>query len=147
MSESFTDGLIGHGGYPQSFHRAFYAGFLHYPALDQFSFLTGITTVDDQFGRVVQLLNDGKLLLDAFVFDEFYAEAWGNHRECRQAPVLPVGEVIIRLFQLTKMAEGPCHLVVVAFHVTIAGLVGSKNPGYVFRNTGFLCYANYHVFL
>ena len=48
---------------------------LHHPSLDELSFLSGVTAVDDAVGSLHQFLDGGKLLLDAFIVDELDAEA------------------------------------------------------------------------
>ena len=112
--------------------------FLHHPALDEFTFLSGITAVHNTIGRLHQFLDDSKLFLDTVIVDEFDAEALGYHRQLCQCPRSPGGCVVARLFQGTEMAEGPGHLVAVTFHITVMGAVGSQDARNIPSDTRFL---------
>ena len=81
VSEAVPDGLFREGGYPQPLDGTADFGQLHDPTLDEFSFLSGITAVDDGVGLGEEFLDDIKLFLDAGLRDEPDAEAVGNHRE------------------------------------------------------------------
>ena len=118
---------------------------LHDPALDEFTLLTSVTTVDDAISRLHQSFNDGKLLLDAFVVLQADAKAWGNHGKSRQTPRLPHGRVVFRHLQLTQVTERPRHLVAVAFHISVAAGCCPDDTGNILGHTGFLCNTNYHT--
>ena len=143
--ESLLDGFIGHGRNPQSLDRAFCLRLLHHPSLDKLSFLSGVTAVDDAVGSLHQFLDGSKLLLDAFIVDELDAETLWNHRQRRKAPMFPHRSIIIRFLQLTKVAEGPCYLVTITFHITVACRGSPDDSGDILSHTRFLCYTNYHV--
>jgi hypothetical protein len=52
---------------------------VHHPALDELTFLAGVTTVDDAVGFLHQSLDNGELFFDALIFDELNAKALRNH--------------------------------------------------------------------
>ena len=112
--------------------------FLHHPALDEFSLLSGITTVHNTIGSLHQFLDDGKLFLDTVIVNQFDAEALGHHRQLCQGPWFPGGCIVTRLFQGTEMSEGPRHLIAVAFHITVMGTVGSQDARNIPSDTRFL---------
>ena len=145
LLESLPYGLVGHGRYPQSLDRTFGSGFLHHPPLYQFTFLPGVTTVDDAVSSLHEAFDGGKLLLDALVVDELDAEALRYHGQGGKAPPFPHGGIVVRLFQFTQVTESPRYLVSVAFHISVACRVGTYDAGNVFGYAGFLCDTNYHV--
>ena len=145
LGKALTDGFVGHRRYPQSAHGALGLCLLHHPPLYELSLLAGVTTVDDAVGSLHQPLDDGKLLLHAFVFLQAYAELRGNHGQRRQVPRTPHGGIVLGHLQFTKMAEGPCHLIAVAFIEAVTAGRRSYDAGYVSGNTGFLCYTNKHT--
>ena len=144
IRETLADSLIRHGGYPQTGDRTLSLRLLHHPALDELTLLSGVTTVDNALGLLHQTFDDGELLLDALVVNEFDAEALRNHGQRRQTPRLPRRCVVVRLFQGTQMTKGPRHLKAVALHIAVVARRGSDNPCDIPRHTGFLCDAYYH---
>jgi len=80
MPEALTDGLFRQGGYPEPLDGTADFGQLHDPTLDELSFLSCITAVDDNIGLGEELLDDAELFLDACLWDELDAEAMRNHR-------------------------------------------------------------------
>lgn len=142
--ETFADAFFGEGGYPQTVYGTFGTGELHDPSLYEFAFLSGIAAVDDAFGAAHELLDDVELLLYALVVFEAYAEAGGDHGELSEAPPLPVGGVVLGVFEFAEVPEGPGHLVTVAFEVTLVLLCGTEYVGYVASHAGLFCYANDH---
>ena len=145
LLETFTNSVVGHRRNPQSFHGALCTRLLHHPSLNQFTLLPGITAVDNAIGLFHQSLDDGELLLDSFVFNQFDAEARWNHGKRRQAPPFPLVGVVVRFFQRAKVAESPSHLIAVAFHVSVSRAGGADDSGDVACHAGFLCNANNHV--
>ena len=143
--EALAYGFFGEGGYPQPFHWAGGTGFLHHPALDEFSLLSGISAVHDFLGGLHEPLYDAELLLYALVGLQFDAEAGRYHGQLSQAPCLPLGIVLMGLLQFTQVSEGPRHLVAVALQVAVMLGMGSQNVGDVPGYGGFLCYAHYHT--
>ena len=145
FGETLADGLVGHRRNPQSLHGAFRARFLHHPALNQFTLLAGVATVNDAVGLLHEPFDDGKLLLDAVVVDEFDAEARRQHRKRTQRPAFPLFGVVVRLLQRTQVAEGPRHLIAVALHVFLVVGCGADDSRDVATYAGFLCDANNHT--
>ena len=139
LLETLADGLVGHRRYPQSFHRAFRLCLLHHPPLNQLTFLSGVAAVDDAVGLLHQLLNHGKLFLDALILYQFDAEAGRNHRQCAQRPPFPLWRIVVGFFQRAQVSERPRHLIAVAFHIAVVRAVRSQYAGDVFRHTRFLC--------
>ena len=146
VRKALADRLVSHRGDPQAFHRTGGLCFLHHPALDEFSFLSGITAVHDTIGRLHQFLDDGKLFLDAVIVNQFDAEALGYHRQLCQCPRSPGGCVVTRLFQGTEMSEGPSHLVAVTFHITVMGAICSQDARNIPSDTRFLSDTYNHFF-
>ena len=146
LLEALPDRLVGHRRDPQPLHGTFRLRLLHHPPLYQLSLLPGVAAVDDAVSSLHQPLYDGELLADACVVDELDAESLRNHGQGGEAPSLPHGGVVVRLLQLAKVTEGPCHLVSVTLHVSVVRGVGADDAGDVLGDAGFLCNANYHFF-
>ena len=64
---------------------------LYDPALYEFTFLSGITAVDDAFGREHELFYRVELFLHPFIRLQLDAEALWNHGQLRHAPRFPHG--------------------------------------------------------
>jgi len=84
--EALADGLLGERRYPETLDGAGGGSLLHHPALDELALLTGIAAVDDEFGVLHEVLDDGELTSDAVVVDELDAESRGYHRQGGQRP-------------------------------------------------------------
>ena len=113
--------FVCHGTYPQSFHRAGRLCLLHYPSLYEFTFLSGITAVDDHIGFLHQPFDVFEL--SACLLLEVYLKTLWNHRQCGKCPRFPLWCVLFRVLQFAQVSVGPCHLVPVAFEVTVVVLV------------------------
>ena len=116
VGETFFDGFFRHRRNPQSIHGTVCRSLLHHPTLDEFTFLSGIPAVDDAVGFPEQIADHPELLFHALFQAD--AEAFRDHRQCRQRPRFPVGRVLIRIFEFAEMSERPRHLIAVAFIVT-----------------------------
>ena len=80
LRKSFADRFFCQRRNPKTFHRTAGTCLLHHPTLDQFSFLAGITAVDDFIRVLHQSLNDVKLFFVSRVLYQLDAETWRNHR-------------------------------------------------------------------
>ncbi len=145
--EAFAYAFVSKGRNPKTFHGAFDVGFLHYPPLDEFSFLSGITAVDYLVGSFYQAFYYCKLAFVAVDVDELYPEFIGHHRQSAQSPRLPQGAVVVWLFQAAKVAECPGDTPVSAFEVAVAALRSSEYGCDVACHTGFLGYTDLHSIL
>ena len=63
LLKTIPDSLFGQRIHPQTLHRTLTSSLLVHPALNQFSFLPGIATVDDLIGLFNQVLDNIELLL------------------------------------------------------------------------------------
>ena len=81
MPEAVTDGFFRQGGDPEPLDGTADFSQLHDPSLDELSFLSCITAVDDGVGLGEELLDDAELFLDACLWDELDTESIGNHRK------------------------------------------------------------------
>ena len=119
---------------------------LHHPSLDEFTLLTGITTVDDALGIFVETTDDFELLSDTLVVLESDAELLGNDGEPDDAPCLPSRVVFVGVLEFTKVAERPRHLIAISLPVALTGptLVGSKYLCDALRYARFLGDTNLH---
>ena len=129
--EPFAYGLFCQRGYPQTLHGALGTCQLHHPALYQFTLLSGITAVNDGVGILHQRCNHLELVFHTLVLLQAYAKAGRYHGQGTQGPVLPLLVVLMRFLQFAQVTKGPCHLIPVAFHVSVFGLVGTEHFGYV----------------
>jgi len=145
LAEALTDGLVGHGGNPQSLHGAIRPGLLQDPPLDQLALLPCIAAIDDAVRRKEEFPYDPELFLDTLVVLQMYVELIGNHREIAQIPTLPLGKVFGWGLQLAQVAEGPSHLVAIPLQVAVFGGSSPEDAGDVACHAGFLCDANNHI--
>ena len=145
VPEAVTDGLFCQGGDPEPLDGTADFGQLHDPSLDELSFLSCITAVDDGVGLGEELLDDAELFLDACLWDELDAEAWWHHRQLRQRPGFPGLGVVARFLQRTQVTEGPRHLIAVTFHIAVMGAVGSQDARNIPSYTRFLSDTYNHI--
>ena len=131
MLETLADGFLGKGRNPETLDRAADAHLLHHPALDELTLLACIAAVDDVFGLLHKTLNDMKLLLHALVLLKPNAKGARQHGQIGQVPLAPLRIVVLRIFKLAEMTEGPGHLVAIALKVTIMLTGGTKHAGNV----------------
>ena len=76
-------------------------GFLHHPALDELTLLSGITAVY-HLGRLGdERFYDFELPLDARRIYQLDAEWLGNHRQCRERPPFPAVGIVGRFLEHT----------------------------------------------
>ena len=118
--ESFADGVFRQRRNPQPIDRAAAIGFLHHPALNQLSLLTGIPAVDDRFGIPDQSFKNTELLLVAIARDQLDAEPRRNHGQRLQTPRFPFGRIIVRFFKRAEMAVCPRHLITVPLDIALS---------------------------
>ena len=143
--ETFTYRLFRQRGNPQALHGTLGSGQLHHPSLYQFSLLAGITAVYDGVGVLHQRCYHLELVFHPLVLLQAYAEAGRYHGQGPERPILPLLVVFVRFLQFAQVAEGPCHLIPVALHVSVSGLVGTEHLGYVLGHRGLLGNADYHA--
>ena len=91
----------------------------------ELALLTGITTVDDLGSLGEEFLDDSELLLHALVINQLNGKGTGDDGQCIHLPVLPLGVVIFRGIEFTKVSKSPCDLVAVTFHVSVMARRGS----------------------
>ena len=125
LPESLLYGFICHRRDPQPLDGTFHTGFLHDPALDQLTFLTGIATVYNAIRLGIERLNDTKLLFDSLIIDQLDSEALRNHGQLPKTPMLPQRGIVVWLLQFAQMTKSPSHLIAITFHVTLMLRVGT----------------------
>ena len=118
MLKTLAYGFVGERGNPETLDRLSASGFLHHPALNQFTLLTGIAAVYYLVALLNQPLYDLELSLDALLRYHLYRELRGNHRQRAQAPSLPEGGVVMWLLETAEVPESPGHPVAVALVVS-----------------------------
>ena len=94
-------------------------GFLHHPTLNQFTFLAGITAIHNHIGLLHQPFDDAELLFVGGVTDKLDAKTWWHHGQIIHAPRLPIGGIIVRFFQGTKVAIRPRHLIPISLNISL----------------------------
>ncbi len=119
-------------------------GFLHYPSLNQFTLLSGITTVYDFRCFSYKAFDDVELAFDALLINELNAKLRRNHRKCTKRPPFPQIGVVGRLFECTQVTKSPCHFILPSLIVSVTFDICAENGRNIFCNTGFLCYTKYH---
>ena len=117
---------------------------MHHPSLNKFTLLSSVATVDYGVSLQHELLHHGKLLFNMFSMYEFYAESLWNHGQSAEAPRLPCLGIVMRFLQRTEVTVSPCHLVSVAFHISVFGSCGSNDACYFPCHARFLSNANNH---
>ena len=123
--ETVTNSLFRKGVHPQTFDRTFTSGLLVYPTLDELSFLTGITAVDDLVGLVDQFFDDIELFVYTGITGHLNRETRRNHRKRTKAPSLPLLRIFLRIQQRAQVAERPGDLVSVTFKIAIVLLLST----------------------
>ena len=142
--ETISDGFLCQGTDPESLDRAFGASKLHHPTLDEFSFLSGITAVNDLSSLFIKGLDNLELLLVYWCVNELDLKLIRNHRETRKLPFLPYVLVVLRGFEHTQVTEGPGNLIAVTLKIAVLSLACTENLGYLQRHTGLFCDTYYH---
>ena len=146
LLESLGNSLVGHRRDPQSFYWTFRSCFLHHPSLYELTLLSGVATVDDGVGSLKEFFDDGKLLFDMFLMDEFDAESLRNHGQSAERPWFPRLGIVVRFLQRTEMSVCPRDLISVAFDISVARSCSSDDACYFPCHAGFLCDTNDHQY-
>ena len=144
MIEALSDSLLSHRGEPETPDRDPAVCQLKYPALDQLSLLTGITTVDHLIGLRHQSTDDVKLVLDAAVLLKLDPEALRHYRQMDKTPPLPPCGILRRLLQLTEVTKGPGDSIPIALHIAVVCLAGTQDGSNGASNGGFLSNTDFH---
>ena len=119
-------------------------GFVHHPALDEFSFLPGIPAVYYDFGFVEQAFYDLELFLDSRVIDHLGFKLFGKHGQVVQVPAFPMGFVIVGFLQGAQMPKGVSYLIPIAFKIAVVLGIGSQNGCDFSGDTGFFGNTDLH---
>jgi hypothetical protein len=120
-AEGVADGDRGQGVEPQPGGRlAGRAGEFPDVPEDELALAAGVGGADDLVGGPQELLDDGELPGGALLVDEIEPEPVGDEREGGERPPLEGGVVVLRLLEGDEVAEGPRHLVPLAFEVAFA---------------------------
>ena len=144
MVEAITNSILCQWGYPKSLHRTANACLFHNPTLDKFTFLTGITTVDDHFGSLIEITDNLELLSDSWIINKLSGELLRQHREIVKRPSFPLWVILIRTLQHKKMSKGPGDLIAITFHIALFTLRSAQHFGYLLGYTRLFCYTDYH---
>ena len=142
--KALSDRLFGHRREPETPDRDPTVSQLKYPALDQLSLLTGITTIDHLVSLGYKSADDVKLVLDAVILLKLDPKSLRHNRQMDKTPPPPPCGILRRLLQLTEVTKGPGDQVSIALHIAVVCLIGTQDSGNGARHRGFLSDTDLH---
>ena len=139
MAESFFDGLVGHGRYPETFNGLFASGFFQNQAGNQLP-LPSRVCGDNDFPHVWAVyLGFDSLILFTGLLDDFQLEVIRHHGKVFHLPFLIFSVIVLRVCQGDQMPQPPGDNIIISLNITRCFLRTVKDPCNVAGHGRFFC--------
>ena len=137
-AEALGDGLLGHGGDPETGEGLFTARHFIDAAEDQLALAAGVGGADDavDLGGVEYGLDVLVLLAHMLFGDDLEGDLVGEYGQGIGAPILPAGVDLVGVELGDEVPHRPGHDVAAALEAALAGRIGTQHAGDVPRDGG-----------